>query len=132
MFNDSKGCRIVGTTYTSKHRRFSLILVPPDGGIEFSVAFTEVAAYRFRDTNFGVITSICSAPLGDLITQDWEQITVADQSGLWPGRLPTGPTEATEFASHLGLRGFSIITESGPAAWAISKDFALLGRRRQS
>ena len=132
MFNDSKGCRIVGTTYTSKHRRLSLTLAPPGGGVEFSVAFTEVAAYRFRDTNFGVIASICHAPLRDLINQDWQQIIVADQSGLWPGQLPAGPAEATAFAAHLGLRGFSIVTESGPAAWAISKDFVLLGRRQES
>lgn len=132
MFNDSRGCRIVGTIYSSRHRRFSLTLAPPDGGFEFSVAFTEVAAYLFRDTNFDVIASICHAPLHDLINQDWEQITFADRSGLWPGRLPTSPAEATAFASRLGLQGFSIVTESGPIAWAISKDFVLLGRRQHS
>ena len=132
MFNDAAGCRIVGTEYTSKHQRFSLTLQPGDDSPEFRVAFTQVAAYRFGPANFGVIASVEATPLSDLITGDWSQIRVADQSGLWPGPLPRNPSAAAATASHLGLRGFTICLESGATAWAISKDFVLLGRRQRA
>lgn len=129
MFENFAGCRVAATEYTSKHRRFSLALQPPDGGPEFRVAFTEIAAYRFSNSSFGVITSVAPSPLGGLIASDWQQILLADQSGLWPGRLPQSPSAAAEMAQQLGLRGFTISMDSGALAWAISKDFVLLGRR---
>ncbi|WP_139215491.1 hypothetical protein [Lysobacter sp. cf310] len=131
MFNDSAGCLITGTEYTSKHRRFSLILQPADGTPEFKVSFTDVAAYRFNKSHFGIITSVSVSPLDEL-TGDWDQMLVADQSGLWPGRLPGSPTEAAAMASRLGLRGFTISLDSGERAWAISSDFVLLGRRQRA
>lgn len=131
MFNDSVGCLITGTEYTSKHRRFSLILQPADGTPEFKVAFTDVAAYRFDNSHFGIITSLDASPL-DKLTDDWDQMLIADQSGLWPGRLLGSPTEAAAMASRLGLRGFTISLDSGERAWAISSDFVLLGRRQRA
>lgn len=129
MFKNSAGCRIAAIEYTSKNRRFSLALQPPDGGPEFRVAFTDVAAYRFGNSNFGVIASVSPSSLGELIADNWQQILLADQSGLWPGRLPHDPSSAAAIASQLGLRGFTISLDSGSLAWAISKDFVLLGRR---
>jgi hypothetical protein len=132
MFNDAAGCLIVGTEYTSKHGRFALILDPDDGDPEFKVAFTEVAAYRFGKQHFGRITSVATSPVEDLIAGDWEQILIADQSGLWPGQLPRDSSEATAVASRLGLSGFTISLDSGERAWAISRDFILLGRRQRA
>lgn len=128
MFNDSAGCLITGTDYTSKHRRFALVLQPAAGSPEFKVGFTDVAAYRFDKSHFGIISSVDVSPL-DTLTSDWDQMLVADQSGLWPGRLPESPAEAAAMASRLGLRGFTISLDSGARAWAISSDFVLLGRR---
>jgi hypothetical protein len=132
MFKDASDCRIAATEYTSKHRRFSLTLQPPGGGTEFCVAFTDVAAYRFDDSCFGVIVTVHPAPAGAIIASDWQQILVAGQSGLWPGRLPPDPPSVTAMASRLGLRGFTIALASGARAWAISKDFVLLGRRARA
>ncbi|GEM_PF-2864201 len=132
MFKNAPGCRISGTEYASKHRRFSLTLQPPDGGDEFWVAFTDVAAYRFETSSYGVIASVLQSPLDSLIRGDWQQILLADQSGLWPGLLPSDPPAATAMASRLGLRGFTISLDSGACSWAISNDFVLLGRRKRA
>jgi hypothetical protein len=132
MFKDASHCRIAATEYTSRHRRFSLTLEPPDGGAEFCVAFTDVAAYRFDPSCFGIIFAVQPTPAAAIIASDWQQILVADQSGLWPGRLPPDPPSVTAMASRLGLRGFTITLVSGARAWAISKDFVLLGRRARA
>lgn len=131
MFIDAAGCRIAATEYTSKHRRLSLRLQPLDVSDEFTVAFTEVAAYSFDRSHFGVISSIAVTPLG-VLTNDWEKMLFADQSGLWPGSLPASPEEAANVASRLGLRGFTISFESGVRAWVICSDFVLLGRRQRA
>lgn len=132
MFKDASDCRITATEYTSKHRRLSLTLRPPEGGAEFCVAFTDVAAYRFDPSCFGVIVTVRQTPLGPIIANDWQQILAADQSGLWPGPLPQDPLLVTAMASRLGLLGFTITLASGVCVWVISKDFVLLGRRSRA
>ena len=132
MFEGAANCRVVGTDYTSKHHRFALMLQPPDGGPKFRVAFTDIAAYYFDTSNFSVIAAVCETPLTALISNNWQQILIADQSGLWPGLLPNNATAVSAMASRLGLRGYTITLDTGAYAWAISSDFALLGRRNRA
>ena len=130
MFTGSSGCRLVGTEYTSKHQRLSLLLLPPDGTPEFKAAFTDLAAYRIDSSHLGnVIVAVEAAHPADLISCDWDRVLAADQSGTWPGPLPSDPAAASALASRIGLGGFTITLHSGQRAWAISRDFVLLGRR---
>lgn len=131
MFKDASNCGIVATEYSPRYRRFSLTLRPQDGGLEFRVGFTDVAAYRFDNLCSDVIVTVSPTPLGVIVANDWQQFLVADQSGLWPGPLPR-PHSVVAVASRLDLRGFTISLASGACAWAISKDFVLLGRRARA
>ena len=130
MFVDSAGCQLVGTDYTSKHQRFALSLLPPNGASEFRAAFTNVAAYHVGRTHLGkVIAMVQAVPAADLISEYWNRILAADQAGTWPGPTPSDRSDASAFASHAGLRGFKIAFASGDAAWVISHDYVLLGHR---
>ena len=133
MIIDSAGCKIVGTEYTSEHQRLALCLLPPDGAPEFKSAFTDLAAYRLDSTHLGkVIVSIEEVAPATLIVSDWERLAAADQSGTWPGPSLTSPSDATALASRVGLRAFRINLRSGQGAWAISRDYVLLGRRQRA
>ena len=132
MFTGSSGCQITGTEYTSKHQRLSLYLLPPGGEPQFTVAFTDVAAYKITPELGEVILAVYTAPTSDLISANWDQVLLATQSGLWPGPAPQDPADASALASRLALTGFTIKFNSGESAWAISRDFVLLGRRQRA
>ena len=132
MFTGSSGCQIAGTEYTSKHQRLSLYLLPPNGEPEFTAAFTDVAAYKIAPKLGRVILTVHTVPTSELISANWDQVLLANQSGLWPGPAPQNPADASTLAFHLGLAGFTITFNSGESAWAISRDFVLLGRRQRA
>ena len=130
MFTESAGCQLVGIDYTSKHQRVALCLLPPDGAPKFRAAFTNVAAYQIDKAHLGsVVAEVEGVPVADLILQYWDRILADDQAGIWPGPTPSNGAAASAFALHAGLRGFKIAFESGHGAWAISRDYVLLGHR---
>ena len=130
MFTDSAGCQLVGIDYTSKHQRIALCLLAPNGASEFRAAFTSVAAYQIDKAHLGsVVAQVEAVSAADLILKHWDRILVADQSGTWPGPAPSDGAAASAFALHAGLRGFKIAFESGHGAWAIGRDYVLLGHR---
>jgi hypothetical protein len=130
MFTESAGCQLVGINYTSKHQRVALCLLLPDGAPEFKTAFTNVAAYQIDKAHLGsVVVKVEAVPIADLILQYWDHILEADQSGMWPGPTPSNGAAASAFVLLAGLRGFKIAFESGHGAWAISRDYVLLGHR---
>lgn len=130
MFTESAGCQLVGTDYTSKHERVALCLLPPDGAAEFRAAFTSVAAYQIDKAHLGSVVAVVEVvPVVDLILQYWDRILEADEAGIWPGPTPADGAPASAFALHAGLRGFKIAFQSGHEAWAISRDYVLLGHR---
>ena len=133
MFNESSGCRIVGMSYTSKHYRFSLSLLPSDGKAEFSTAFVDVAAYSDSKTILGkIVTSVEIVRPIELIQSDWGRIIRADMAGTWPGPLPSNPQDAADFVTKIGLNGYRINVEDQEYGWALSRDYVRLGRRSRT
>jgi len=132
MFLGACGNKLLGAEFTSKHQRLALTLARLDGS-KFQAAFTNLAAYKLRSSQLGrLVVSISRVEVASLAAADWEQIVAADQSGTWPAEFPANPEIAAQQAAASSLSGFRIELSGCEPAWAISRDFVLLGRQTRT
>ena len=133
MYKETAGNKLIGTDYSSKHNRLSLLLEPSDSRPEYKASFVNVVAYsNFTHLLGKIIIEVIKEPPKELFENDWERVIRADMAGIWPGPPPQDINEATKVVTEIGLNGYRVNVENGEYGWAVSRDYVLLGRRARA